>query len=613
MLSARFLLRSGTNLTKMDKLDFCQYKSCLKRSSVGMESRLPVIKLKSFNNELRKSNFILINISIWFFSTVYFLWTLLDYYLLPTYWEDFFQLRSTVMIIGFAGASLIFIPKLRRYIFELWFVILFIYELGISYMLPHSGEQILPYAMGFSLPLLASAIIAVWHPKWCISLIALSTASALLAFAVWDSSVANLDLISASFFTATIVLVGLVGLFLRYYTTKREYLALIALRDMINKDELKNELMHQIKHLMERTRHIIFNSQDASNKSGIDLEKITHNIAEIEDKIVKLDNEITLSRKLSEEVSGFISEAVKLISSQSLSINNSSESIIRISASIQTISSVYREKLNTIVTLRESAISGNDEMKNTIKIIKKVTESAHVIIEMINIINEIAVKTNLLSMNASIEAAHAGNSGRGFSVVANEIRKLAENTAKNSDEISRSLKSVINDIQVSEKSAYSTGDLLVNIAGSTNEMADRMIDMDNGLQKLVQDSNQIVSEYKNLMEKTENVNSSAVEISNKAQNITDCINKLSVISSDTKYRTEDIRISIHQLFETVKLITEIGKENKENLTELENLTSRFDDRQIKDNANEETALKLKYKNEQTSANLSDEDPSPSVS
>ncbi len=480
------------------------------------------------------------------------------------------------MITGFVGAGLFLLPKLRKYIFELWFAIIILFQLGIVYMLPHSGEQLLPYAMGFSLPILAASVIAVWHPGWAISSSVISIASAFLAFTIWDFTVSKLDLISSGFFVCTISLIGIVGVILRYYTAKREYIATLSLEEMVNKDEVKNEIMEQMKHLMARTKHIIINSSSATNKSEFDLEKITRNIADIEDKIVKLDDEVTLSSQLSKEVSDFISKAVTLISSQSSSIDESSASIMGISSSIKNISSVYRDKVQTIVQLRESAISGNLEMQNTLNIIKKVTQSANIIIEMINIINDIAAKTNLLSMNAFIEASHAGQYGKGFSVVAQEIRKLAENTANNSLEITKSLKSVVNDMQVSEKSAQKTGDVLVEIAASTNEVADRMIEMDDNMQKLDQDSILINKVFAELLEKTGDVNLSAEEMQKKADQITLSINHLTNISSDTKKMTSEIRLSINDLYETVKQVSEIGDENKQTLSELVLLANKFD-------------------------------------
>jgi methyl-accepting chemotaxis protein len=96
---------------------------------------------------------------------------------------------------------------------------------------------------------------------------------------------------------------------------------------------------------------------------------------------------------------------------------------------------------------KASVVEGGGSVTTTSNAIAEVTTAVDAVSDVIKAINSIAAETNFIVMNAAIKAAHAGEYGEGFSVVVDEVRKLAEKTARNSKAISLSLDEIITQIQ----------------------------------------------------------------------------------------------------------------------------------------------------------------------
>ncbi|MBN1696810.1 MAG: hypothetical protein JW881_04795 [Spirochaetales bacterium] len=294
------------------------------------------------------------------------------------------------------------------------------------------------------------------------------------------------------------------------------------------------------------------------------------NIGNVRQQFESICNRLSIASSSTKTILGSIIDLANQTSHEADVINKTSEALTTLLSAISVITDLTLDKHKMAEELKLITQRGGEKVKNTSDIITVLNENTDEMLKIIEIINHITESTNILSINAGIEAAHAGIHGKGFRVIADEIMKLVDSTRKNAGNISRLLHDQINNINIALSESHKSGKTFSDVSQEVESAANTWIEISNKAQQMADQTKEIQDATERMLLITKAVQEASTAIKQNVEKINlethdldeattktlDILEKVTVTNEESKQSTVAV---LNQLNEIGKFVTVLNK------------------------------------------------------
>lgn len=343
-------------------------------------------------------------------------------------------------------------------------------------------------------------------------------------------------------------------------------------------DKLQIDLQEQIRNLIEASDGLdSIGSQmlhgSAANAQALSV--ILNSVAKVEGAGFELAERVSNAAGTTTQILERITRLDSEIQNQAAGINESAASIEQMESNIQSVKRSSENLGQEFSSLSSAAEDGKQKLAIMESTIRRIDEQSARLFEANQIVKSIAARTNLLAMNAAIEAAHAGDAGRGFAVVADEIRNLAEQSGSQAGSISRDIKEIKTEIDQVVTHADTANMAFSTVMEKIGTLGRLESEISHSMQEQAQGASQITQAIYEINEVTVRIRDSSREITEGSRSIQGDMSILRALGDRLKENLSDIEGGTSEIRRTTDSMQDSGGKNAGLVKTLRTMVNRF--------------------------------------
>jgi methyl-accepting chemotaxis protein len=343
-----------------------------------------------------------------------------------------------------------------------------------------------------------------------------------------------------------------------------------------------NSTLEKIKYLVITIKQQSTNLADVGNQLSINMSEtasainqITANIQSIKGRVINQSASVTETNATMEQMMTNINKLNANVEQQNESVTQSSSAIEEMLANIQSVTNTLVKNSDNVKNLMEVNDVGRIGLQDVASDIQEITKESQGLLEINAVMENIASQTNLLSMNAAIEAAHAGEAGKGFAVVADEIRKLAESSSEQSKTISAVLKRIHSSIEEITTATDAVLGKFEAIDNGVKKVAEQEENIRNAMEEQSTGSKQILDAIGNLNSLTQAVKGGSEKMLEGSKEVITEGKSLEMVTQEITNGMNEMASGADQINAAVNNVNSISEQNKDNIDILIKEVSKF--------------------------------------